>query len=189
VRGDSVSFDFVAKGGKRRLQSVVDPAVAAVLGSLKARRGGGPELLAYRHPASRGAWVDIRSDDINDYIRERSGIDCSAKDFRTWNATVLAAVALAASSGAASPRAKVAGVTRAMSEVAYYLGNTPAVVRSSYVDPRVVDRYMAGDTISEVLPSIGADTVPGHPATQGAIEFAVIDLLDPMESTLAEPAA
>src|SRR5205814_1624381 len=74
--------------------SVVDPPVAEVVAALKQRSGGGPELLAYRQD---GAWVDLRSEDINDWIKQRTGGDFSAKDFRTWSATVLAAVAMATS--------------------------------------------------------------------------------------------
>lgn len=144
IEKETVTFDFVAKGGKRQLQSIVDADVVEVLTALGARHRGGTDLLAHRQksPGGRVSWVNVRSDDINAFIRDRAGISCSAKDFRTWNATVLAAVALAVGSGAASPTARKRCVTRAMKEVAHYLGNTPAVVRSSYVDPRVVDRYL-----------------------------------------------
>ncbi|MGI8493077.1 MAG: DNA topoisomerase IB, partial [Acidimicrobiales bacterium] len=172
-------------------QSVVDPEVSDVVAKLKARRGGGPELLAYKGVrAGRPAWVDIASDDINTYIRDRSGLECSAKDFRTWNATVLAAVALAGAAGAKSGRGRARGITRAMEEVAQYLGNTPAVVRKSYVDPRVVDRYLSGETISSALGASdlgscapGAGTTAGQPAIQGTVELAVLDLLDPAAET------
>ncbi|MDF2744875.1 MAG: topoisomerase, partial [Actinomycetia bacterium] len=84
--GDLITFDYVSKSGKRRLASVLDPAAREVVAQLKRRRGG-PDLLAFK----RGrAWVDVRSDDINDYIKEQTGGDFTAKDFRTWSATVLA---------------------------------------------------------------------------------------------------
>ena len=133
VDGDEVTFDYVAKSGKQRIQSVVDPAVHAIVCELKRRRAGGPELLAYRDGRR---WVDVKSTDINDYIKEITGADFTAKDFRTWNATVLAAVAMAVSAAAAtSATARKRAVARAMKEVSHYLGNTPAVCRSSYVDP------------------------------------------------------
>ena len=176
----TVHFDYMAKGSKRRLQSVVDPDVYAVVDTLKRRRGGNPELLAW----SRGReWIDVRSADINAYIKEVTGGDFSAKDFRTWNATVLAAVALAVSTGATSPTARKRAVARAMKEVAHYLGNTPAVCRSSYVDPRVVDHYVGGATIAPALEQALVDA-PADPAqagtllTQGPIEAAVLDLLE-----------
>ena len=176
----TVHFDYTAKGSKRRLQSVVDPEVYAVVEALKRRRGGKPELLAW---SRKREWVDVRSADINLYIKEVTGGDFSAKDFRTWNATVLAAVALAVSTGATSPTARKRAVARAMKEVAHYLGNTPAVCRSSYVDPRIVDHYFGGATIAPALEQalVGAPAdaaEAGTLLTQGPIEAAVLDLLE-----------
>jgi DNA topoisomerase IB len=129
-----ITFDFIAKGGKRRVQSIVDPKAYAVVEVLKRRRSG-QELLAYQDGRR---WVDVRSDDINDYIKEVTGEGFSAKDFRTWSATVIAAVGLAVSGRAASTRtARQRAVARAIKEVSHYLGNTPAVCRASYIDPRV----------------------------------------------------
>jgi DNA topoisomerase I len=173
ITGDVVRFDYVAKSGKRRLQNVVDPAVVEVLRTLKRRRGGGRELLAYR---AGGGWCDVKSADINAYIQEQTGEAFTAKDFRTWNATVLAAVALAVSDSVPDTQAaRKRAVARAMSEVAHYLGNTPAVCRASYVDPRVVDRYLAGVTIHHALGALGDEV--GTLATQGAVEAAVLALL------------
>ncbi|HSK14955.1 MAG TPA: hypothetical protein VK915_02170 [Gaiellaceae bacterium] len=171
--GGLIRFDYPAKGGKRRVQSVVDRDVYRVVEALKRRRGSG-ELLAYK----RGRlWVDVTSDDINAYIKEVSEGDYSAKDFRTWNATVLAAVALAVSGEAhGSKAARRRAVSRALQEVAHYLGNTPAVCRASYIDPRVFDRFDGGLTIGGALESLGEVTY-GEPATQGAVEEAVLDLL------------
>ncbi|HEX7276851.1 MAG TPA: hypothetical protein VF244_05705, partial [Acidimicrobiales bacterium] len=174
LAGDGVlQFDYVAKGGKRRLASVVDPQVYDVVAALKNRRGGGPELLAWRRRTGRSVeWVDVRSTDINAYIKQITGGDFTAKDFRTWNATVLAAVALGVSTSASTAYARKRAVTRAYQEVAHYLGNTPAVCRSSYVDPRVVDLYLAGTTVAEAMESrwfAGDDELGIH----GAIESAV----------------
>ena len=83
----------------------------------------------------------MRSPDINEYLKEATGDDFSAKDFRTWAATMLAAIALAVSGevgGHARPAAS-APSSRAVKEVSHYLGNTPAVCRASYIDPRVID--------------------------------------------------
>ena len=91
---DTMVFDYPAKSGKRQIRAIVDPLAIEVVGKLKRRRGGGDELLAYKEGRR---WHDIRSGDINEYIKEITGGDYSAKDFRTWNATVLAAVALAVS--------------------------------------------------------------------------------------------
>ena len=93
VHGDVVEFDYPGKGGTRRLQVIDDPVTIDLITTLKRRRGGSDELLAYRE---RRRWRDLRSDDINEYLKEQLGDEFSAKDFRTWNATVMAAVTLAA---------------------------------------------------------------------------------------------
>jgi DNA topoisomerase I len=175
VDGVEVVFDYESKGGKRRVQSIGDPAVAEVVRVLKDRRGGGHELLAYKHS---GRWVDVKSSDVNDYVKAATGGDFTAKDFRTWNATVLAAVALAVSGPAAegSKTARSRAKTRAVKEVSRYLGNTPAVCRASYIDPRVFDRFDGGLTIGGVLPELVEDNET-WPSVQGAVEEAVLDLI------------
>jgi DNA topoisomerase-1 len=180
AEGGVLEFDYVAKGGQQRITSVVDPLVYDVVSALKQRRGGLPELLAWRRPEGRRVvWVDVRSTDINGYVKDVTGADFTAKDFRTWNATVFAAMALAVSTGATTPHARKRAVARAYQEVAHYLGNTPAVCRSSYIDPRIVDHYQSGSTIADVIESpdwLCNDDL----ATHGAIECAVLDLLDPL---------
>src|SRR5919202_1414375 len=170
----TITFDYPAKSGRRRVQSIVDPAVYDIVGQLKRRRGGSPELLAYR---DRRAWRDIRSPDIRAYVKEVTGGDFAAKDFRTWNATVLAAVALAVSGEAAtmSKTARNRAQVRAVKEVARYLGNTPAVCRASYIDPRVFDRFDSGLTIGGVLDEV-ADT-NDLDSLHGPVEEAVLDLI------------
>jgi DNA topoisomerase I len=173
LRGDVLVFDYPAKHGKRRVQAVVDPLVADVIDHLKKRSGGGPELLAYRNGRR---WVDVRSEDINEYLKDATGEDVSAKDFRTWGATVLAAMALAVSGEvAATKTGRQRAVARAVKEVAHYLGNTPAVARASYIDPRVFDRYREGKTIAHALPLVAEDG--DATAIQGPVEEAVLDLI------------
>jgi DNA topoisomerase IB len=125
--------------------------------------------------------VDVRSDDINAFIKELAGPAYSAKDFRTWHATVLAAVGLGISVRATTKTGRKRAISRAVQEVAQYLGNTPAVCRASYIDPRVVDRYLAGQTIAPVLESAEWPLEPDAPATQGPIEEAVLELLRPSD--------
>jgi DNA topoisomerase-1 len=174
-------FDYPAKSGKRRLQGVVDPLATEIVGALKRRRGGGPELLAYQ--AGR-RWVDLRSADINAYLKESTGDDFSAKDFRTWSATVLAAVALAVSGPAlGSQTSRNRAITRAVKETARYLGNTPAVCRASYIDPRVFDAFRSGLVIGRDVLDAAVDAEPGElPTHHPAIEAAVLDLIDERES-------
>jgi DNA topoisomerase I len=175
-RGDVLVFDYPAKSGKRRVQAVVDPTVAEVVGALKRRRGGGDELLAYK----RGRrWADLRSEDINAWLKDATGEDVSAKDFRTWGATVLAAVALAVSDEArATKTGRERAIVRAIKEVAHYLGNTPAVARASYIDPRVLDRYREGKTIDYRLVAAASERNGDATAIQGPVEKAVLGLLD-----------
>ena len=174
VSGDTVTFDYEAKGGQRRVQSIGDPEVARIAKALKERRGGGQELLAYK---VGDRWVDVKSADINAYLKEATGGDFSAKDFRTWSGTVLAAVALAVAGMAAESKAsRKRAKTRAVDEVARYLGNTPAVCRASYIDPRVFDRFDGGLTIGGALPELVEDTAP-WPVVQRAVEEAVLDLI------------
>jgi DNA topoisomerase I len=181
-----IVFDYVAKGGQRRVQSVVDPQVYRLVNELKKRRSGGPDLLAYK---DRGRWRDVLSSDVNEYIKSVAGEEFTAKDFRTWTATVLAAVAVAVSGrAAASVTARKRAVARAVQEVAHYLGNTPAVCRASYIDPRVFDRYAAGETVAVALDALG-DVDSGEPATQGDVEAAVIDLLSGDEKPVLARAA
>ncbi|HEX3318119.1 MAG TPA: DNA topoisomerase IB [Solirubrobacteraceae bacterium] len=165
VTDDGVVFDYPAKSGQRRVHEIADPDVREIITALKRRRGGPDELLAYRKGRR---WIDVRSHDINDYLKERAGAEISAKDFRTWNGTVLAAVALAELSERPPSRtARRRAVGAAVKQVAHYLGNTPAVARSSYIDPRVIDRFQSGETIA-----------PLHKKGRSTIEKAVLDLID-----------
>ena len=176
VDGEKVVFDSEAKGGKRRVQVVGDRTISRLVKTLRTRRGGGHELLAYRNGK---AWRDIRSTDINDYIKSVIGEQHSAKDFRTWNATVLAAVVLAASArdrDLATKGARARAQRDAVKEVARYLGNTPAVCRASYIDPRVFDRFDGGLTVGGVFERLPDDPAD-WPEVQGPIEEAVLELI------------
>jgi DNA topoisomerase IB len=176
IDGQELVFDFPAKSGRRRVQAITDADALAVVAALKRRRAG-EQLLAYRDD---GHWVELAADEVNDYLKRSSGGDFTAKDFRTWNATVLAAVALAVDGeGATTRAAREWRVKDAVKTVAAYLGNTPAVCRASYVDPRVIDRYQAGVTIAPALAALPA----GEPdladaPTRRRIEAAVLGLLD-----------
>jgi len=164
-------FEYRAKAGKLRAQRIVDPEAFPVVGRLKRRRGG-PQLFCYRN--GRG-WNPVRSDDVNAYIREYSQGPHSAKDFRTWHATVLASVALAVLGGRArTEAAKRRVASHAIREVSRYLGNTPTVCRDSYIDPRVFERFYDGRTIDLDLDAIGEDI--DEPELLSA-EAAVLELL------------
>lgn len=172
VTGDEVRFDFAAKGGQRRIQTIRDPALARLTSALLRRKGGGNELLAFRDGK---AWRDVRSEDINAYLKDLADEDISAKDFRTWHATVLTAAILASEEeGLTSVTSRKRVVSTVVKEVAQALGNTPAVCRASYIDPRVIDRFLNGETID--LPR-GRDLTDDR--VREAVERAVLDLMDP----------
>lgn len=172
-----ITFDYIAKSGKRRIQEIVDPVVFDIIGQLKKRRAGGPELLAYKDGTR---WADVKSQDINDYLKSLTGETFTAKDFRTWNATMLAAVSLVPFVGAKSRTGRNRAISQAVKDVSRYLGNTPAVCRASYIDPRVFDRFRSGWTIWPAMEDLGGDgpMAFGEIETQQIIEEAVLDLIE-----------
>ena len=173
IQRGQVVFEYTAKSGQERLVALADRTVRAAVNDLLRRTEGGPELLAY---TDGDTWRDVTSADINAYIKDVVGGEVSAKDFRTWHGTVIAAVSLAAANeGARTVTARRRAVTAAMRQVAEYLGNTPAVARKSYVDPRIVDRFNDGVTIPPTLAGIDRNLADGF--THGKIERAVLDLL------------
>ncbi|MEU5219668.1 DNA topoisomerase IB [Streptomyces sp. NPDC020807] len=175
-RRGEIRLSFPGKSGRHQHRALADEAAFRAVRALLRRPEPGERLFAYWEGR---AWHEVRAEDLNAYLRERSGRDITAKDFRTWHATVLAAVALAVSARAAdgTKRTRSRAVTRAVREVADYLGNTPAVCRASYIDPVVIEHFEDGRTISHALQRLGEDVTFGHPATQGAVERAVLSLV------------
>ena len=169
--GALLVFRFQGKSGVEHRIAIDDDATIEALDVMRKRRGSSRRLLAYKDGSG---WHDIDSALVNDYIRSTTGLDATAKDFRTWHATVLAAAALAASDepGATTASRKRA-VAAAMKEVSEYLGNTPALARSSYVDPRVIDAYEEGRTIARAA----RRSYGGADERQAALERAVLKLL------------
>ncbi len=135
---DRLVFTFAGKSGVEHRIEIDDADVIEAIDVMRRRRSTDASLLAYKDGRS---WRSVLPELVNDYVRESTGIEATAKDFRTWHATVLAAAALAESNGRRA-------VPAAMKEVAEFLGNTPTIARSSYVDPRVIDAYEEGRTIS-----------------------------------------
>jgi DNA topoisomerase-1 len=156
--GRGMTFAYAAKSGQDVEVTVRDQRVRDVLEALRRRRGGGQRLLAYK---SGTTWCDLTADDVNAYVKSLLGEDYSSKDFRTWRGTTIAALALARSdAGTAAERKK--SVTAAMREVSEHLGNTAAIARSSYVDPRVVDLFQDGVTVSATHRRVA----PGAPVSR-----------------------
>jgi DNA topoisomerase IB len=172
IEGEELVFDFPAKSGQRRVQSIRDPEVKAAIEAMRRRRSGPDDLLVFRED---GAWCDVRSDEVNDYLQAKAGEDVSAKDFRTWHGTVLAAVELAREDAPSSKGGAERAIRAAIKRVAERLGNTPAVCRSSYIDPRVLDRFRQGETIELPSPAPEGTVTPRQ---QGLIERRVLGLIE-----------
>ncbi|MFI7078800.1 DNA topoisomerase IB [Micromonospora sp. NPDC049903] len=163
-RQGCVVFEFPAKGGIEQVRRVSDPELCRVLTHLRRRRREADRLFGYWDGRQ---WRDVRADEVNDYLRDASGGEMTAKDFRTWHATVRAATELAVLGTPRSVTARRRAVAGVMREVAELLGNTPTVARTSYVDPRVVDLFHDG-----VVVPVTRDT------GREQAERAVLDLLD-----------
>ena len=171
-KGSSLVFCFLGKSGIEHEITIDDAATVEALEVMRRRRAPAEEeLLTWKE---RGRWHDLDAGHVNEYVRSATGMDATAKDFRTWHATVIAATALAESdepgtSTASRKRAEVA----AMKEVAEFLGNSPAQARASYVDPRVVDGYEEGRTIANAV----RRTAATPEERQTILERAVLRLL------------
>ncbi|MFD1373189.1 DNA topoisomerase IB [Actinoplanes sichuanensis] len=156
TKGGCVLLEFRGKSGVDHAKTVGDGEVCAVLRDLKRRRRDEKRLFAYWDPARR-RWSEIRADAVNDYLRDITGEQMTAKDFRTWHGTVRAATALAEAGPQPTATGRKKAVAQAMREVADLLGNTPTVARAAYVDPRVVEAYTDGEVI---------DATPADPPTE-----------------------
>jgi DNA topoisomerase-1 len=170
VCGDTVHFDYIAKEHKHRVVEVVDPAVARWVRRLISRPDDGSAFLAWRRPT--GEWQPVHSSHLNAYIHAHTGIDATAKQFRTWAGTVLAATVLGGARHEGPSRLPVPAAVRATSQL---LGNTPAVARGSYIHPAIFTAYAGGRTIAasvhEAAARLGDDslaTVWRDPAVQTA---------------------
>jgi DNA topoisomerase I len=138
VHRKGATFDYIAKEGKRREITVADTEILSTLRVLAASDNGLDALFCWRDGES---WHQLHSHDVSAYIAERSRGHFTAKEFRTWNATVLMALQLAGTGTAASARAASRVITAGVRAVADWLGDTPAVTRNSYIDPRLISRY------------------------------------------------
>jgi DNA topoisomerase I len=148
VRKDCLELKFPAKSGKDWESEIHDADLAALVRTLK-RRGGNARLLAYKNGRS---WHPVTSAEINAYVKERTGSDFTAKDFRTLRGTVAAALSLARSGPQQKVGLRKRAISLAMEEAAAVLGNTPSIARKSYVDPRLLDHFAAGETIDPHRP-------------------------------------
>ena len=174
LRRGEVVFEYVAKGGLQRSVSLRDEPLAAAIRSLRRAACDSDRLLVYREGRT---WREVHAEDINARFKELAGEDYTVKDLRTWRATVVAAVALARAEAPSSKAARTRAERAAMEVVAEELGNTPAVARRSYVDPRVIEHFGAGRTIAAALERL-EDNDLMDPAVRRRVERAVIALLE-----------
>ncbi|PPL15204.1 DNA topoisomerase IB [Microterricola pindariensis] len=145
VSGDTVLLEFTGKGAVDWSSQTTDPDLAAAVRALK-RRGPDAVLLAWKDD---DGWHRVLPEEVNEYVRERTKGNFSAKDFRTLHGTIIAAQALAAQGPAAhgsgsSATARKKAIVEATRVTAEALGNTPTVARANYIDPRVFDRFRDG---------------------------------------------
>jgi len=170
--GDAMVFSFVGKSGISHAITIEDRQAITALETMRRRRGGGTKLLAYRNGSG---WSELSSTAVNAYLADLFRTDFTAKDFRTWHATVLAATSLACTDEPGRTKAsRKRAIRAAVVEVADYLGNTPAVAKASYIDPRVLDAYDSGTTIE----AAARETYPEPELRRAALEAAVLDLVD-----------
>jgi DNA topoisomerase I len=164
-------FSFTGKSGVDHCIEIDDPLSIAAVETMRRRRSEDPRLMAYQVDRR---WLPLDASRVNDYLRTSTGADMTAKDFRTWHATVLAAAALADTDEPGDTKmSKKRAIRQAMVEVSTYLGNTPAIAKASYVDPRVIDLYEDGVTIGEVVHQEHASAEE----RQDAVEQAVLKML------------
>jgi DNA topoisomerase IB len=165
---DGVTFDYIAKEGKRRTISINDDAVSLVVRDLMRSDNSSGTLFCLQ---SRGAWRPLRSHEVSTYIAVRAGGHFTAKEFRTWNATVLMALFLANSDPALTAGSRKRTIMAGVREVADWLGDTPTVARSSYIDPRVISRYESDGRLPTIPRLAAVLPVPAE------AEIAVAELL------------
>jgi DNA topoisomerase I len=164
VTRDGLKFDYIAKEGKQRAITVTDKVVRATVRALVRSDNGLDTLFAYERDS---AWHALHSRDVSNYIAERAGGHFTAKEFRTWNATVLMGLALAAADPSPTERGRQRVIVAGFREVAAWLGDTPAVARSSYVDPRLVEIYRRDGRLGAV--PVLAAVLPAPAAAEAAV--------------------
>jgi len=173
VKGDRVEFDFPGKSGVRQRREFTDKQVAKVIRRLLKY----PQAEVFKYQNGEGGLIDVKRHYINQYIKEVMGQNFSAKDFRTWAGTLVCACALARAGTelVEKPTARKRKILAAIKETAETLGNTPAVCRSSYICPEIINRFERGkiidnyfETLEEFIRYTGRKL---HPAEASLLVF------------------
>ena len=150
VTTTEVTFDFTGKSGQKHHKTIKDRTLARIIGQLDEL----PGYDIFRYLDEDGNAVPLHASDVNEYIKRHMGSEFTAKDFRTWGGTMIAASNLALAERSTSLRGLKKSVTQAVKEVSRKLGNTPAIARASYIDPSVIESYMNSDDIQKVYQTI-----------------------------------
>lgn len=152
ISGTTVTFDFMGKSGQQQIKTIKNPQLAKIMKQLDEL----PGYELFRYKDENGDMHDIHSSDVNAYIKQTMGEEFTAKDFRTWGGTLLATSAVIADTlkDTASETARKKAVTKIVKRVAKRLGNTPAIARSSYIDPRVIEAYQDGVSVPKLRKAI-----------------------------------
>lgn len=159
VSGSTITFDFQGKSGKHHVRRVTDRSLARIVRQLDEL----PGYEVFKYYDDSGSLRDVKSTDVNKYIKDVMGDEFSAKDFRTWAGTLIASAELAIAERAGSERERKKVVTACVRKVARKLGNTPAVARSSYIDPRIVRMFLDGHDLAMVRSTVERmEAAKGH---------------------------
>jgi DNA topoisomerase I len=150
VKGNTVIFDFVGKSGQKHIKEVSDKRLAKIIKKLDEL----PGYEIFKFYDEDGNLRNVNSEHVNEYIKRVMGAEFSAKDFRTWGGTVLASAELAQAERAESETERKKTVTTCVKNVAARLGNTPAIARASYIDPRIISAYINSDDLSRVRATV-----------------------------------
>lgn len=170
VKGGKAVFDFVGKSGQEHHKVVSDEQIARIVKKLDDM----PGYELFRYYDKKGTLHNLTSSDVNGYIKNVMGDDYSAKDFRTWGGTLLAAVELARESRPGTKTARKKAMTECVKQVAKKLGNTPAIAKSSYIDPRVFKEYESKDGIAEVYKTVKNMKPPRYISNDEALALKVL---------------
>ena len=176
VEGDAVLFDYVGKWKKKHKRAIRDAEVAEIVERLKKTRGA--ELFKF---VQNGKCVDVKDRHVNEYIQSIIGRDFTAKDFRTWAGTLLCSIALAMQDQGPSKAERKRRMRKAVTVTAEQLGNTPAVCRSSYICPRLLEEYLHGKPF-EML----RKTRKGSPVVRVGLSIEERALLKFLRETIAD---
>jgi len=171
IKGSKMKFRFRGKSGIRHEVDVTDRRIARIVSKLQDLPG--QELFQYLD--DDGEVRDVTSQDVNDYLREITSEEFSAKDFRTWAGTVLAAIALRAVGAFETKKQAKANIKTAIAAVSKLLGNTPAICRKCYVHPAVLETYLSGEAIEGMKQitkdALENDTIDLHEGEAAILKF------------------